>query len=148
MRILESHVDINATPEQVWAVLTDFAAFPEWNPFLTSITGSLGRGHRLEVRFCPPETRPMTLKPTVTAYEPGRHFAWLGHFLVPRIFDGAHEFRVDANERGGTSLTQRETFRGILVPFFSATLKHTLEGFEQMNQALKQRAESLADASR
>jgi hypothetical protein len=146
MRILESHIDINATPDQVWAVLTDFAAFAEWNPFLTAITGAPAAGSRLAVRFCPPEARAMTLKPTVTAYEPSRHLAWLGHFVLPHIFDGAHEFTLASNGRGGTTFTQRETFRGALVPFFAGTLARTLEGFEQMNQALKQRAESRADA--
>jgi hypothetical protein len=146
MRILESHIDINATPDQVWAVLTDFAAFAEWNPFLTAITGAPGPGQRLAVRFQPPNARGMTLKPTVTAYEPNRRLTWLGHFLLPRVFDGAHEFTLAANGRGGTAFTQRETFRGALVPFFGGTLARTLEGFEQMNQALKQRAESLAEA--
>jgi hypothetical protein len=29
---LEASIQINATPQRVWAVLTDQAAYPDWNP--------------------------------------------------------------------------------------------------------------------
>ena len=141
MRVLESHIDIDTTPEQTWAVLTDFPTFAEWNPFITSIEGSPTAGQRLEVTIHPPDGKAMTFKPTVRAGEPNRHLAWLGHLGVPRIFDGAHEFILESNARGGTSFTQRETFRGVLVPFGGKIFERTQRGFEQMNQALKERAE-------
>ncbi|WP_199923275.1 SRPBCC family protein [Streptomyces sp. NRRL S-813] len=31
---LTASIEIEADPEQVWAVLTDFGAYPRWNPFL------------------------------------------------------------------------------------------------------------------
>ena len=145
MRVLETDIEIDTTPEQVWAVLTDFPTFAEWNPFITSIEGSPSEGQRLAITIRPPAARAMSFKPTVTASEPNRHLAWLGRLGLPRIFDGAHEFTIESNERGGTSFTQRETFRGVLVPLLAGTLKHTREGFEQMNEAIKQRAESLAN---
>ncbi|MGH3025091.1 MAG: hypothetical protein ACRDLR_01415 [Gaiellaceae bacterium] len=61
----------------------------------------------------------MNFKPTVTASEPTRYLAWLGRLGFPRLFDGAHEFTLLSNERGGTSFTQRETFRGVLVPLLA-----------------------------
>ena len=116
MRVLETHIDIDASAEAIWDVLTDFPAFAEWNPFITSIDGSATPGTRLEVRLQPPDGKAMTFKPTVEASEPNRRFAWLGHLGVPHIFDGAHEFILEPNGHGGTSFTQRETFRGVLVP--------------------------------
>jgi hypothetical protein len=144
MKVLESSIDIDSSPEQVWAVLTDFARFAEWNPFITSIEGSPIRGTRLAITIRPPGARAMNFKPTVTASDPTHHLAWLGRLGLPRLFDGAHEFTLLPNERGGTSFNQRETFSGLLVPFLAKTLVHTLEGFEQMNEAIKQRAEALA----
>ncbi len=38
---LASSIDINASPEEVWSVLTDFAKFPDWNPFMRWIKGDL-----------------------------------------------------------------------------------------------------------
>ncbi len=54
MRRVQSEITINATPGQVWAVLTDFAAYPDWNPFISRIEGSLEVGRKLTVRLQPP----------------------------------------------------------------------------------------------
>lgn len=37
---LYTEITIKATPEKVWAVLTDFSAYPSWNPFVKSIKGT------------------------------------------------------------------------------------------------------------
>jgi uncharacterized protein YndB with AHSA1/START domain len=39
MRVLEKTIEIDATPDEVWAVLTDFDDYDKWNPFVTSISG-------------------------------------------------------------------------------------------------------------
>lgn len=44
---VERSVEIDATPAQVWEVLTDTAAYPEWNPFLISSTGDVRVGSTL-----------------------------------------------------------------------------------------------------
>ena len=43
-RELNTQIDIDAPVERVWSVLTDFAAYPEWNPFILSAEGSLAVG--------------------------------------------------------------------------------------------------------
>ena len=138
-RILETRTEIDAPPDRVWAALTDFAAYPEWNPFIPRLEGSATSGSRLRVTIRPPGSRAMTLRPRVTISEPDRHFAWLGHLGLPRVFDGEHEFILEPNGRGGTSFTQRETFRGLLVPFVGKVLERTRRGFEAMNQSLATR---------
>jgi hypothetical protein len=62
----------------VWAVIGDFAAYPEWNPFIRRIRGELREGAKLEVRIEPPQARATTFKPTVRAVEPNRELRWLG----------------------------------------------------------------------
>jgi uncharacterized protein YndB with AHSA1/START domain len=48
VRELRREIEVDAPPERVWAVVTDFAAYPEWNPFIRRISGELreGRGSR------------------------------------------------------------------------------------------------------
>jgi hypothetical protein len=140
MRQLETSVHIDAAADAVWDVLTDFDRYPEWNPFITSIAGALAAGARLSVSLAPPGGRTVAMKPTVRAVEPGRRLAWLGHLGVPGIFDGEHEFVVEPGG-GGAIFTQRETFRGALVPFVGRLLERTRTGFEAMNAALKKRVE-------
>jgi hypothetical protein len=95
MRALPREVGIDAPPERVWAVVTDFAAYPEWNPFIRRISGELHEGAKLEVRIEPPGARAMTFKSTVRAVEANRELRWLGRLLVPGIFDGEHSLRIE-----------------------------------------------------
>jgi uncharacterized protein YndB with AHSA1/START domain len=53
MRRISATVDIAATPERVWAVLADLAAYPEWNPFIRSASGKLTEGARLTLQLVP-----------------------------------------------------------------------------------------------
>ena len=141
MRELRSETEIDAPPERVWAVLTDFASYPEWNPFIRRISGELREGGRLEVRIEPPGGRGTTFKPTVRAVERNRELRWLGRLLVPGIFDGEHSFLIEGQEGGRSRFVMSERFTGILVGAFKGTLAKTAVGFEQMNAALKARVE-------
>ena len=142
MRVLENTIDIDATPDEVWDVLTDFEEYEAWNPFIRSITGPAEEGERLAITLTPPGGRSIVMKPTVRAADRGRRFAWLGHLGVPWIFDGEHEFLMAPSSNGTTVFTQRETFRGVLVPFVGSLLRKTEAGFGVMNVALKQRVEA------
>jgi hypothetical protein len=139
---LRSQIDIDASPERVWRILTDFDAYPQWNPFLTRASGAVRPGERLTVRMQPAGGRATTFRPTVLEATPARRLRWLGRLLVPGIFDGEHSFTLEPLGERRTRLTQQERFRGLLVPVLSRFLeRRTLPAFEQMNRALKGRAE-------
>ena len=38
-RQLQAEVEVHGSAEQVWEVLTDFAAYHEWNPFIVQAAG-------------------------------------------------------------------------------------------------------------
>ena len=143
MKELHSQIDINASAERVWQLLTDFASYPQWNPFIRRISGEPATGERLNVRLEPPESRGITLKPKVLAAEPNHQLRWLGHLFVPGLFDGEHSFVIQSLEGDRVRFVQGEAFRGLLVPLFARSLDNsTLRGFEEMNLALKERAEA------
>mgnify|MGYP000477668504 CR=1 FL=1 len=139
-------VEIDRTPADVWAVLADTARYPDWNPFITRLSGELEVGARLEVVIEPPGRRPMTFRPTVIDQRPDEALRWRGRLLLPGLFDGEHRFELEALPSGSTRFTQSETFSGILVPLLRSVLAPTRLGFEQMNDALKARAEGLPAA--
>jgi hypothetical protein len=142
MKELHSEIEIQASDERVWQILTDFASFPEWNPFIQRAEGEVRSGARLVVHLQPPGGRGMTFKPVVLQVEPGRELRWLGRLLTPGIFDGEHIFNIESLGEGRVRFTQREVFKGILVPLLAGNLDtNTRRGFEEMNQALKRRAE-------
>jgi hypothetical protein len=98
-RELESEVKVQASPERVWEVLTDFAAYPDWNPFIVQAGGRAAPGSRLELRMRLPGRRPTTFRPQVLEAEPARRLRWPGHLLVPGLFDGEH--RSPSSPRAG-----------------------------------------------
>ena len=140
MKRIATAIDIDAPSGAVWQVLTDFAAYPDWNPFIRRLQGEARVGARLEVTVQPPGGKPMTFKPTVLAAEPARELRWLGRVLMPGLFDGEHGFRLEATA-GGCRLHHGETFGGILVPLFGKMLDDTERGFAALNAALKERVE-------
>ena len=139
-RRIESAIDIAAPPAAVWTALTDFAAYPDWNPFIRRLQGEARIGARLEVTVQPPGGRAMTFRPTVRAAEPNRELRWLGRVLMPGLFDGEHGFRLEP-VASGCRFHHGETFNGLLVPLFAGTLAATGQGFVAMNEALKRRVE-------
>jgi hypothetical protein len=141
-RRLHSEIEIQASPDRVWETLTDLGAYPHWNPFIVQATGQPVPGGRLRLRMRLPGRRPMTFRPEVLEATRGRRLRWLGHLLVPGLFDGEHSFTIDPLDAGRVRLTQQEEFRGLLVPLVLAFIgKPTQEGFHLMNQALKTRVE-------
>jgi hypothetical protein len=142
---LQAEVEVQASPERVWEVLTDFAAYPDWNPFIVKASGELVPGARLELHMRLAGRRPMTLRPEVLDADPGRTFRWLGRLLMPGVFDGEHRFTIQPTGPGRVRVIQHEEFRGLLAPLVLAMIaKPTLESFHRMNDALKARAEQPA----
>jgi hypothetical protein len=140
---IERSIEIDASPAKVWSILIDTDAYPAWNPFMTKLAGELTVGARLEVRIEPPEARPMTFKPTVLAAQPERELRWLGRFILPGLVDGEHSLRLEPLGDSGSRFTQSERFSGILVRPLKSMLAKTELGFDQMNAALKSRAETM-----
>ena len=146
MKVLHSEIEIDTPAERVWGVLTDFASYPQWNPFIRKIRGQPTKGERLEVRIEPPGGRGMTFKPKVLNAEPNRELRWLGHLLVPGLFDGEHSFTIQPLGENRVRFVQREAFKGVLVPLFARSLEtNTQLGFEEMNRALKERTEAASE---
>jgi hypothetical protein len=145
MKELRSEIEIAASARRVWEILTDFAGFPQWNPFIRRARGNLVEGERLDILMQPSGARGMTFSPTVLNVETDRELRWIGHLFVPGLFDGEHIFTIEPLGTGRVRFTQREIFTGLLVPLLARMLDtDTQRGFEEMNKALKARAEQTA----
>jgi hypothetical protein len=137
MKFLETRIDTDATPDEVWAVLMDFPSYPNWNPMVVAIEGDAKHGEQLAVTIAMKNGRKMNFTPKVVEYVPGRLFGWLGKLGIPGIFDGVHRFEVEPNGTG-TTFIHGEEFRGILPPVLGRVLRDTHEGLIAMNEALIQ----------
>jgi Polyketide cyclase / dehydrase and lipid transport len=59
---IRTEILINASPEKVWKVFTDFQDYPGWNPFILSIAGAVEVGNKIKIKLLPPGTKGMTAK--------------------------------------------------------------------------------------
>jgi hypothetical protein len=138
--VLHTELEVDATPEQVWKVLADREAYPEWNPFIISSTGELKAGTTITNVLRDTEGKETTFTPELLAVEPNKELRWIGRIAFGGIFDGEHAFRLEELPGGRTRLIHEETFRGAAIPFTKSMLTKTIEPqFAAMNQALATR---------
>jgi hypothetical protein len=139
---IRTELEIGAPAREVWGILTDFARYQEWNPFITEIACDGTEGHALRVQLSLPEGRDFQIRPRLLRFEEDRELRWRGHLLFPGLFDGEHFFRLEELGPGRTRFIHGENFEGILVRFSGRTITRAARGFVYMNEALKRRAEA------
>jgi len=142
MQTLDAYADIEAPPERVWAVLTDFDSYPQWNPFIVRAKGELIAGRKIEVTLQVPEMRPVTFRPRLLNVTPQREIRWHGVTYVPGLFDGKHGLTIEPLDDGRSRFRTREEVTGVLLPFLGKVMRRTQHGFELLAAAVKARAEA------
>ena len=148
MKIIETKITIDAPIATVWKELLNFSEYPNWNPFLRSISGKAEVGASLEILADIGRGKPMGFAPRVLKVDSEQEFRWLGHLLVRGVFDGEHYFILHALSDQQTEFVHGEQFRGLLSPLVLKMIRaDTHQGFEAMNKALKQKVESIYTTS-
>ena len=141
-------IEIDATPENVWAVLADLASYPKWHPVYLGVTGQLAAGSTLTITTTHPASgRVMTAKVKVLTADPGTELRWVSKLLGVTI--SKRIFRLSP-AAGGTSLVQTETYRGLGGGRGRAIVKvisRIQDSFVAINQAIKEQAEARQRAS-
>jgi hypothetical protein len=146
-RELYSEIEIHASPERIWEILSDFKSYPEWNPFIRSVQGTLVVGERITADLRPAGANGTKINPVLLKVNPGRELRWIGHLFVRGLVDGEHVFEIRPLGNDLCLFIQREYFSGLLIPLIETMLKtDTTRGFADMNEALKARAEQPARA--
>lgn len=143
MKELYTEVMINAAAGRVFQILTDIVRYHEWNPLIVSAEGKVAPKEKLNIRIRPPGKRDQPYVVEVIRVMPNREFVWLGHMKMKGILDGLHFFELFPDGENRVRLVHREEFRGLLVPLVWKAFLDTRmrEGFEALNQGLKERAE-------
>jgi hypothetical protein len=140
MKRIRTHHYLSRSPAEVWAVLTDFGRYAEWNPLNIWASGEARPGARVAMRFVDAgggKGKVIAQTVTITTFEPERRLAWTGR--VPLLFSGRHFFELET-ARGGTDLTHGEDLSGLIPKLFSrARIERQKRAYEMMNQALERR---------
>lgn len=144
INIQYSH-EINASPEQVWAVLADLDAYPQWNTFVEQCQSTLKVGDPIlmRVRVLPFMAQPQ--KEFIFEHEPGR---LLSYGIKPAPLGAMKSYRSHTIEPLADGRTRYESnfeLSGWFSPVVGLLLARFLrDGFRRMSQGIKDEAERRA----
>lgn len=147
--VVEHELRLEASPQEVWQVLVDTSAYPEWNPYIRKLEGKLAVGEVVRATLAQSNwPKPRTVAAQIVGVSAARELHWHGRLGIPGILETDHFFRIEDRGRAGVIFIQREEFRGWLAQKMHKKGKqeHTLESFRRMNEALAVRVAALADA--
>lgn len=137
----QGRVDIGASPEQVWTILTDFPSYPIWNPFIYPVKGTPRPNSPLEITLHP-GTGPVTYQASVVSAQPNRELSWTGQILSAGVYAVTFLFTIEPVPGGGARLEAREYGKGV-APVSWWVEGDIPRGLDQMVKALRNRAELL-----
>jgi hypothetical protein len=137
MRAFDAAATIHASPERIWALLTEAGGYPAWNPTVERIDGRIAPGETITVHAKASPGRAFPVR--VVGFAPAQRMVWssgmpLGLFKGERVFtltpaSGAVEFRM------------REEYTGLLAGLIGRSIPDLQPAFEEFALALKKRAE-------
>jgi hypothetical protein len=141
-REVRTHIEIDASPEVVWNVLTDFARYPDWNPFIRSVSGVVAVGEMLSFVVATGPDTTVATRARLLALEPHRRLVWGGGMPL-NLFRGEHRFEIEPVGTG-VRFVDSERFTGPLSRFLitDARMRAQTRAFMALDSALRARAES------
>jgi hypothetical protein len=116
-RVVTLTSTVEGTKQDAWEMLTDFAAYEEWNPVVTEADGEAREGSGLDLEVVLPGHDPEQLDATVLIARPERKLRWQDRLLLPGVRDWEYEFILDPVEGGRVRVVQLLRIEGLLAPF-------------------------------
>ena len=142
MKSYESQADINASPEQIWAVLTDAPGYSHWDSGVVRVEGTIAPGNTIKVFSSVNPNRAFPVK--VTDFQPGRQMRWTGGMPLG-LFRGERTFRLIPSG-DTTRFEMREEYTGPMLPLIWRSMPDLGPSFAQFAAGLKARAETRGPA--
>jgi demethylmenaquinone methyltransferase / 2-methoxy-6-polyprenyl-1,4-benzoquinol methylase len=132
-----AEIEIAAPAQRVWEILTDFAAYREWNPFMPWLDGEVRVGARLRTSLVVAGAPTLRPRLRVTRVDAGRELRWVGRGPLVR---GERTMRIQPLDGGRVRFAQRTECTGAITPLLG-WLDRYRPGMQAMNAALRARAE-------
>ena len=142
-RVESEAVEIHASAESVWEILTDGAKYGEWNPFTTRVDTDFRIGSKVELQV---RLGPLNLRQQerILQVDPPRLLAWgmtMGHRL---LLSARREQRIQPVSGSRCRYVTTDELSGLLTLKVALLFGRAIRnGFNAMALALKERAESV-----
>ena len=125
--------NIHASPETIWALLTNAPEFPKWNTTVISIDGNIKLGETIKLKSTLDPKRTFKLK--IKEFDPNKKLVW-GDGSGNRVYT-----LID-NGNGTVTFTMDEKIGVVMFPMCSKYIPPFDQSFEQFAADLKKKAES------
>jgi hypothetical protein len=141
VRSFEAATRIDASPSEVWALLTDVRGWRDWDSGVDRVEGRVALGERLTIYATMIRNRPFSV--TVTELRPREAMRWRGGLpfgmaVIERTYS------LDAQDDGGTVLTVREDHAGPFAALLGRRTPDLNPSFRQFCAGIKAKAEQSA----
>jgi len=144
VKTVETEIVIDAPVEEIWKVLIEGDAYPNWNPFINKVSDDIYEGNKLKMTLSPEFSSEGEVEIKVGQLWFGKTMVWISRPLMTDLLSGRHYFKTEEMPDGKIKFINLETYSGILLylamPFIEPKAR---QGFEAMNIALKAEAERL-----
>ena len=139
MKFYEASSTIAASPEAVWATLTDGQNFPSWDSGVDRVEGRIAPGETIKVYVKVNPGRAFPVK--VAAFEPPRRMVWSGGMPLG-LFKGVRTYTLAPQGNGLTKFSMREEYSGPMLGMIWRSIPDLGPSFAQFANGLKRRVES------
>lgn len=129
---------INADQQTIWNLLTDAPAYPDWNPAVLGIEGTIADGQKLKLTSIVNPDR--QFKMTVSEFDAPDRMVWSDGMPLG-LFKGVRTFLVTEQSDGTCEFAMEEVYSGLMEPIISKSIPDMTDSFEQFADGLKGAAE-------
>jgi uncharacterized protein YndB with AHSA1/START domain len=138
MKSFATSITIQATPERIWQILTDAAAYPEWNTTVSSVDGRIAPGETVTVHVKASPGRAFPVK--VIAFDAPTRMVWSSSMPLG-LFKGERVYELRASGAAGVDFSMREDYTGLMAPLITKSIPDLQPAFDEFAGCLKARAE-------
>lgn len=137
---VSSDIQLEATPDEVWSALTNFASYPEWNPLIKSLSGTPTLQGQIEVTVSYLGSDLIKGNAEVTGWVPGKYFSFVIHKGPNWWYQEEHIFRIKDKENGKVVFYNEVFATGLSLRFGRKDASHRMRyAVDQMNESLQDR---------
>jgi uncharacterized protein YndB with AHSA1/START domain len=138
VKFYEATAQIEARPDEVWAVLTDGDRWSSWDSGVTEVQGRIQAGEKITVRSEAAPGRAFPVK--VTGFDAPRRLEVTGGMPLG-LFRGVRTYTLTPSANG-TEFRMREEYTGPLLGLIWRSMPDLQPSFDRFAGGLKRRVES------
>lgn len=127
---------IQATPEAIWSILTDFEKYPDWHPYLIKVEGDTVIGTMLHATYTKADGSTDQFKARMLTCNYAKKLSWGGG--IGFLFSAEHYFIIEPIDAQTVLFKQGEYWRGLFGGMYGRKVyEDACVNFERMNTMLK-----------